>query len=507
MSDKKKKGRNTVDMNHLMADLTSRVKQIDYWKKDNTDSLPAAPNTHQIARPAASAHAPSVKEKQYKRAATHVCNQLYNSKSKSKDSKFALTTYHRYLTRIKNNIRKNIARHNPELPEIMAELMARYPQYSDLLSLMVGDKDKYVNKVKAHILSKLSQVDKVDADELHAEISDLSKNGKIEHPVIKYLALTEAQQQRRKNDIAARLKERKSNKQSYNLGFISRVTDECLDSDNFNELAIGIALATGRRAIEVIYRGNFAVEGSHKIKFSGQAKKGKGVKAEAYTIPTLKSAEKIVEAVEKLRATDKYKELESIISSLPDEERNTQVNTRCARMLNYTVKNLLSPSTKHDDSPVKFKDCRAIALQSAILKIMPLPEYAKLDINEFVLRFQGHDDYEEFANYQDIAVADAPEPAPKVEPVAPVKPVGANVAALEGIDDVINAMGKKTLYKLHERVKEWAVRTGAKVEQTPLYKGAKGDKVGGSLALIKTYLTIPEIAEAVEAYNAGKEDA
>ena len=504
MTTKQNQNRDIVDLDNLTKQTINRIKQVEHWTKGNTGELPALHGAHQIARPKRSAHTASVKEKQHRRTAQHVCNELYNNKARTKAAKLELSTFHRYLTKIKNAIRSDIARHNPELPALLQSLADSYPQYSDLIMSIVTDTGKRATKVKASVVNKLIEMNKVDADELSDKISALAKAGKIEHPIIKYLRLTDTQQTRRKKQIAANLKERKSNKQTYNFGFIERVTNECLESDNFNELALGISLATGRRAIEVIYRGKFTEAGKHKIMFSGQAKKGKGVASAPYSIPTLISAEKIVSAVNKLRASGHYQNMLSDLADVPDEAMNGKINLKCARMLNWTAKKTLDPATDVKDSKVQYKNSRVIALQVAILKIMPNKEYAKLDINEFALRYQGHDHYEEFANYQDIAVIDAPEP---VAPVAPIKPVGANVAALEAVDDVINAMGKKTLYKLHERVKEWAVRTGAKVEQTPLYKGAKGDKVGGSLALIKTYLTIPEIAEAVEAYNAGKEDA
>lgn len=512
MTSKPQAQRNIVDLDHLIKYAINSIKQIEYWEKDNTGELPAVKGVHQIARPKRSAHTPSVKDKYFKRVATHICNELYNNKAKNAENKLELSTFHRYLTKIKNDIRSGIARHNPALPALLADLGAKYPQYSSLINTMITEKGKHVNKVKAQVLAKLSAMDKVDADTLYAEINELSRSGNIEHPIIKYLALTPAQSARRKANIAERLMERKTNKQTYTLGFISDLVKECLTSNNFNELALGVALATGRRAIEVIYRGEFTAKGANEIIFTGQAKKGKGVITKPYNIPVIFDAGLIVSAVERLRKTDRYKSLMDDISTLPDNKRNDRINVVCARMLGHTAKRKLTPTLAANDSPVKFKDTRVIALQVAILKIMPLKKYSKLDINEFAKRFEGHDGYDEFANYQHISVIDAPAPKPvakKAAPApAPAVSVNADISALEAADESINTSNSKPLYKLHARVKDLARRTGLPLTQTFLYKGQNvngiTEKAGGSLDSIKKYLALPYIAAAVEEYNKGK---
>ena len=511
MTAKIQRSRNIVNLDQLIKYTTDSIRQIEYWEKENTGELTASNGVHQIARPKRSAHTPSVKDKYFKRVATHVCNELYNSKAKKQESKLELSTFHRYLTKIKNKVRSGIARHNPALPSMVADLCVKYPQYSKLINKLITDKKKHVNKVKAAILSELNAMNKVDADNLYAEIDALSKSGNIEHPIIKYLALTPAQAARRKANISARLTERKTNKQSYTLGFISDLIDTCLDSDNFNELALGVALATGRRSIEVVFRGKFEVKSKNEILFSGQAKKGKGVISKPFVIPVLVDADRIVKAVERMKATDRYNTILADVKSLTDADKNDRINTIVARMLNHTAKRKLTPSLKADESPVKFKDTRVIALQIAILKIMPRKKYSKLDINEFTKRFEGHDSYEEFANYQHISIVDAPAPVTKEVAPAPATSasVSADTSALSKADDVINGLGSKPLFKLHQRVKDLAHKTGLELTQAFLYKGRKingaTEKAGGSLDLIKKYLAIPEVDAAIKEYNKGKD--
>jgi hypothetical protein len=509
MKFKQQQSRGVVDLDQLIKYTIDSIKQVEYWKHNKEGVRPASSGVHQIARPSRSSHTKSVQAKYFQRIARHVCNELYNNQSKNKENKLELSTFHRYLTKIKNTIRYDVARHSDTLPASIDKLVTEYPQYSKLIKRLLTEKDKHVNKVKVSILNELNAMNKVDADNLYTDINELAKKGGIEHPIIKYLSLTPAQAARRKSNIDARLQERKTNKQSYNLDFILELTTDSLKSNNFNELALGIALATGRRAIEVIYRGEFKAKSKNVLSFSGQAKKGKGVIAKAFDIPTLIDTDLIIDAVSRLKATERYETILADIEHLADTAKNDRINTIVARMLNHTAKRKLTPDTDVKDSPVKFKDTRVIALQVAILKIMPLKKYSKLDINEFAKRFEGHDNYEEFANYQHISVIDQPtikKEAP--QQTADSTNENVDVSALEVADAAINEANSKPLYKLHERVKALANKTGLVITQTSLYKGQKHGnellKAGGSLALIKKYLALPYVEAAVNEYNKGK---
>ena len=503
MTKKASRKTRSDDVQWCLDEVISRIKQIDYWAKDNTDTLKADKGTHQLARPKRSAHSPSVKKEQYKRVGTLVRNKLYSSKAKKQENLSSLNYFYNSLNTIKQEIRLTVARHNPALPSIVDAWSVKYPQYSDIIRPLVDDTTKYVNKVRVRVYNELVSLNKLDADELASELKVLSKSGDLEHPVIKFLNLTPVEDTRRKSEISENLNKRKSNRQTYTLGFINRVAEECLVSDDFNHLALGVALATGRRAVEVIHQGSFEVVNDNCILFGGQAKKGRGVDIKPYKIPTLINTTLIVKAVKQLRSTEKYKALKKELKNVRPEKINRAINTACARMLNYTAKRVLDPDTKPEDSLVKFKDSRVIAVQAAILKIMPLPKYKKLDVNVFLERFNGHDGFKEFENYQHVAVTDEAEPVPEEK-----KQTKVSIKALEQADAAINDTGKKVLGKLHNNVKALAERTGLELTQAFIYKGRKVDgelqKAGGSLALIKQYLAMPEVAKAIQSYNKGK---
>ena len=99
------------------------------------------------------------------------------------------------------------------------------------------------------------------------------------------------------------------------------------------KLAAGIALLTGRRAVEVIQTGGFArTRGAGLVKFSGQAKT-KGQAAPAYAIPVSPaSAAQILAAVRTLRGLLPAKGLAGLTNEQLEAKANIQLG-RAARAL------------------------------------------------------------------------------------------------------------------------------------------------------------------------------
>lgn len=517
MAKKGKTRRDWEGLDHVIEELTYRVKQIDSWTNDN-DGITSAPDSVKLyKKPARSAGTPSVKSKYYQRAADHVKSRLYENKARKQDDELELPTYARYLSRIRIAIRENVSRHSNALPAAIAKLQKNYPEYSEKLALILTESERRVTEVCKKVSSDLLAENKARADELREILKDMLKSGELEHPVIKMLYLTDTQSARLKAEKEERLAAKKEETPVYHIDSLLDVTEKALNASSTYELAVGVGLSTGRRAIEVMYQGIFSKAGTHEIEFSGQAKKGKGVDAESYIIPTVIEADKIIEAVKKIRESSEFDALEKKYGDLPELHRNERINVAVSRMLNYTAKKLLDPNTPRADSDVQFKDTRVIALQIAIKRIRETSK-SKGDLNVFVKNFQGHSNFKELENYMHIEVTEDIDKADRNvikleeerEIVLADKP--ANHKALEQADDFLNQLNKKPLWKMHLRAKEFAAKIahleGVEINQTILYKGNKSlgiEKCGGSLELIKKYLAIPVVAEAVEEFNKSKQ--
>ena len=71
-------------------------------------------------------------------------------------------------------------------------------------------------------------------------------------------------------------------------------------SEDWSELVVGIALATGRRLAEILETGVYGIKEPYTVWFEGQVK-GRTRTPERYEIPTLVRGYVVVDAVEKLR--------------------------------------------------------------------------------------------------------------------------------------------------------------------------------------------------------------
>jgi hypothetical protein len=87
-----------------------------------------------------------------------------------------------------------------------------------------------------------------------------------------------------------------------------------LDHTSYTGLSLGIMLLTGRRMSEVLLNGNFDYISNEQIMFSGQLKTRESPTAKTYPfpIPVLADANKIIEAVKRLRAMHGIATIENV---------------------------------------------------------------------------------------------------------------------------------------------------------------------------------------------------
>jgi hypothetical protein len=114
-----------------------------------------------------------------------------------------------------------------------------------------------------------------------------------------------------------------------------------IENDRPELLAIAIAGATGRRHTEVISLGVFEPEPTdhpYLLRFSGQQKKSGTAAAAAFEILTLLPAEKVLDAIERLRSNS---EVRKLIGAHHDDRRigklNARINYWCDRELGAIV--------------------------------------------------------------------------------------------------------------------------------------------------------------------------
>lgn len=133
-----------------------------------------------------------------------------------------------------------------------------------------------------------------------------------------------------------------------------------LKSKKWEELSIGIAMASGRRCAEVVHFGHFESAEKYTLKFSGQ-RKTKAHKDKVFKIPCLVESDLIIQAIERFRKearlTSLIKRLDSM--NLHEGEYSRRINGSLASGLNSKIREVLNPENLKSEWWV-FKDTRAI---------------------------------------------------------------------------------------------------------------------------------------------------
>ncbi|MCD9550749.1 hypothetical protein GLP21_19225 [Photobacterium carnosum] len=91
-------------------------------------------------------------------------------------------------------------------------------------------------------------------------------------------------------------------------------------SRNWEYLAIGLGLATGRRSSEILHFGTFEVLDKARFKFSGQ-RKNKNKEDDVNTLPCLIDSKLVVEAIERLRDMPEVKNMKQSIKKDENGEK------------------------------------------------------------------------------------------------------------------------------------------------------------------------------------------
>lgn len=206
-----------------------------------------------------------------------------------------------------------------------------------------------------------------------------------------------------KESDAQRVKAQLSNLTTIGINQVIELIHKLLNSDHMYELALGLALATGRRSSEVFCSAQFEVLDKYKLNFSGQLKKKfwQGNKDIEYFIYTLVPADLVVSAHDKLRNYDVVKSITDIYL----ETGNTLViNKKFSKGCSNISKKYLGAF----DATRKFtfKDTRAIWGAIALNLFFDDPEWENCAKEVFLQHQYGHDNPSAQLDYVTFEIVD-----------------------------------------------------------------------------------------------------
>lgn len=376
MEDQKKRASSgTVDLPAVISDTLDRIQKID--NHNDWDQ--------------------SEKTRRHRVLAESVKNQLHEDGRKRDENKVSLATYRRYLTDVRKAITgQNLHHHN--LDKKLDVLARRYQKYSEAILSMRKEKISDTRLAHRALLDQL--LDDPDA------YNDL-KSVIIDHEIMRHLSMASAQKSKLAQQQQNALAEKKHNTVEVDKDWLLITVKSLLNPDidgniSFARLALGIAFATGRRAVEVLYQGEFEKAGKYEVRFAGFAKKRGGADYEKRAkIYTLVPADDVISAINLLRQQPEIIALHDEFGDMPESDRNRKINHRTAANLNSTARRVWA-----DDDRV-FRDSRAVWARFVFEEhFRKDPRWRKVDEDVFWHEQLGHEDLDTQQAYKQFKLVE-----------------------------------------------------------------------------------------------------
>lgn len=413
------------------------------------------------------------KTKRLARLADRVKNGLYEDRRRKEEDKLAPASYRRYLTTIRNAITAQNWRHH-SLEESIGRLARRHPRWAEqLLGLLEHESIKDLRFAHRDLLTEIRRARDDDAYEA-------VRSMKLDHEIMRHLTLPAATKAELAADAVERLEVQATNSIEVNFHWLMATINDLLSSQQlrndgsvspyYSHLTLGIALATGRREVEVLKWARFKKAGEFELEFSGQVKKREGVDySESYRIYTLVAADVVLEAFAKLRALPEVEELQHL--------DNIAVNNRVHSNLNQLAKRTFG------DQARVFKDSRKIWARMVFeLHFNRDERWKKVNETVFWRSMLGHDDMDTQESYKAFKID-------YTKPEAGEEVVGkwANrLEALQALDGHERIAGSAAMQRIHQWVKE----TVKAAPEARISQKAITTNVGSYRPNIKEYLEI-----------------
>lgn len=421
------------------------------------------------------------KTKRLARLAESLKNKLYEDRRRKEDDKLKASSYRRYLTHVRKAITAQNWRHH-SIEETAQRLAKHHPRYAEALLELAEIQD--ITALRMAHQGLLAQIRQNRDDQAYEAVAGM----KLDHEIMRHLTLPAATKAQLATDAVETLEHKATNTIEIRYHWLIETIHELLSSAQirdgvatpyFSHLALGLALATGRREVEVLKLARFKKAGDFELEFSGQAKRRSGVDyGESYQIYTLVSADLVLEAFAKLRAMPEALELQHL--------DNIAINNRVHSNLNQLTKRVFA------DRERVFKDSRAIWARVVFeLHFNQDDRWKKVNETVFWRAMLGHEDMDTQESYKAFKI----DYTPPAKPAAAASRWASRLEALEALDEHEQIAGREALQKIHRWVKD----TVKAAPDARISQKAIATNVGSYRPVIKEYLDLA--AEALATPN------
>lgn len=489
------------------------------------------------------------KTQAFRRAADKVIRALYGKRAQSKDDPITRNTATKYLTKVRNKVTEKGWLHH-SFDTNIERLHKRYPGCNHLISSIEGlplEKTRLAVKSLKDKLLKVDRLEKalakvdVESSTYASQINEISKSFedwaeeiqclksakkadrqsqtdnliatfeearnlyndlgglKVDHEVMRWLIKDSFSAAENAESSAFALSKKKGQTIDIDYPTIMARCEFLLTPINMNlwrweALAMGIAIATGRRAIEVLVQGKFTKTGKYSLKFSGQAKERGGIDYEnEFDIYSLIEADKVIAGIEMLRS---YPNIRKMVQHLTDGRHyqfNELVHNRTATHLNEFMRDVMRGAKMETGIPDRnwvFKDTRAIYAAICFRLFFDTDNrWKNVDQDMFFQTLLGHSDPKAQAHYKQFKILRA---GSKWDTIKSDKKD--RLKDLQRFDSHDAILASKALVRMHDNVKT-LLKQDPDVKVT---QRAIKEEFGGNYATIRKYLAIVDEALSYE---------
>ena len=422
----------------------------------------------------------TVRTKMYERAAKKLRNRMYEDGRRSDKTVLTLQSYRRYLSDVRKALRAENWQHH-SLSKNLVKLAKKYPALESEIIVLESLDSESRRKKHTELLAKTKELLKSTKESIYRDAYSEFKALNLDHYVLRFLAMQAIEADQIAEMDKDSLEAKKTNVITINYHWIIRTINELLGSSMFSYRAVGLALASGRRSVEVLYQGEFEATGEHTVSFSGHAKKRGGADYEkASSIYTLIPAEQFCEELKLFRSMEPVKALEKY-DDLPETQRNVEINRRTAKTLNTATKKAF------DNDDRMFKETRAIWARIVYEQHFKQDkQWAKVDEDIFWREMLGHKEDDTQEHYKYVKLDDTELPKHEEPVFVNAKGENIRVSRLKKLAKLPEISKRKALVKINDfvisRINEDAE---TEITQTLISKG-----LGANRAAIKDYLKL-----------------
>lgn len=281
----------------------------------------------------------------------------------------AATTHNRYVTRLRRDI-EEAGFISFSFFDDLNEIKKSFPKHASKLENIDTRTYRTINKLISEILVKVEVSIKKSKREstikalvdFASALRELKTQNHVNVALIRHGT---EKADMKKREEKRKVKYMKKQRKFYAVEVLSTIY-KLLKSNDWQDLTIGIAAAIGRRCAEVVHFGEFskANETEHyAIKFKGM-RKSKVKEKKTFKIPTLIEADLVIDAIKRLRKTERIMSTIGRLKALKlhEAEFARQLNNSVHSQLNEHINEILNPKEKRKSNDLKwvFKDTRAL---------------------------------------------------------------------------------------------------------------------------------------------------